>query len=363
MIGFSIDLIDEMDDIVDYMERMSKAGFNFVFATIYEPDENIQGYILKAKEIAKVCKRLNINMMFGTSVTSLAELNLELGPELLKDIGVTSVRVSKSTPNHLIANLSNEFIVAVSASHVLAEDLDEIESLGGRIENIEAWFHYYERNEIGISGDYLIERTKFWQDRGVPVYAFVPGDNSYEDNFVSKITLERHRGRHPLYCTIDLFRDMGLDGICIGDSPIRVKTIYQFSRFMREEVLALFVDVLDDEYFPLISGEHKNRIDEARDVIRAEDRVVDPEINIIDRYLVSRPKGALTIDNHRNGRFMGEFHIGKVDLPLSRKVNVVAHLREEDIDLLEKCRGGDIFHVMENLTNVELRELTAYEPE
>lgn len=354
MIGFSIDLIDEVEVSLAYIRKMASVGFTSVFTTIYEPDEEKTDFLKNLKLVGEECSKLGMNLTLGTSSSSLKEVNLRLRQSDLEIYGITGIRLTKSTSNQLIAELSQNYTVCIPASHKSEKDVTELQELGAKMNNIEAWFFYYEREEIGISRDYMIDKNRYWQSMGIKTCAFIPGDDDYTDDFVSRVSLETHRHMHPLYCTIDLLKNIGLDKACIGDSPINDKTMYQFYKYMKENTILFFADVLDYEYFPLIEGRHRNRIDEGEFVIRAEDLIIDPELKIVDRYIITRPRGSMTIDNNLSGRFEGEFHIGKVDFPLSREVNVVAYTRESDRDLLDVCRGGDEFLIMENLPDEEI---------
>lgn len=348
MIGFSINLTDDLDYILSYIRQMKEAGFKNAFTTIYEPGEDKEDFLNKVNEVGKICHDHAIKLTLGLSKESAKEVNLDLSPALFEEMYIDGIRVTPQISNKTIAKFSKELKVALSASHINEDDLREIEAEGGRLENIEAWFYYYEREEIGLSLEYMLERIEFWESMGIQTAAFVPGDDDLSGDFAPRLSLEKHRGKHPLYATIDLLDNICVNSVYIGDSMINEKTMSQFKTYMETGLIVYYADVLDHEYFELIKGRHRNRIDEAENVIRAEDPIDIKGTRIVDRYLMSRPRGSMTIDNHRNGRFMGEFHITKVDLDLSNSVNLVAHVRERDIDLLEICRGGSEFEIIEN---------------
>lgn len=348
MIGFSINLTEELDHIESYIKKMVEAGFKHVFATIYEPGEEKDDFLEKINNVGEICSSCNLGFILGLSKYSAREVDLDLDPILFESKYITGIRVTPNISNKVIADFTKVMTVGVSASHTTYEDLKEIKDHDGVIDNLQAWYYYYERDEIGLSRKYMKERNKFWSQRNIRTVAFAPGDDDLTGEFVPRLTLEKHRDKHPLYSTIDFVTNQDIDSVFIGDSMITDKSIHQFKRYIKDGVIVLYVDVLDPEYFELIKGLHRNRIDEAEYVIRAENPIDIKDTKIIDRYLISRPKGSLTIDNHRNGRFMGEFHITKEDMPLSNKANVIAHVREEDIDLLDICFGGTYFEVVEN---------------
>ncbi len=348
MIGFSVDLKDDPILVKEYIKVMKEAGFDTVFTTIFVPDEDKSMYLENIISIGETCKEHGMKLMLSTSEESIKEVKLDLDVQRLKDIGITGVRVTHTMDPEIAALLSEHFTVAISASHTSSEDLKVLNECGANLSNIEAWFYYYDRAEIGLSEDFMRNKIKFWKSMDIKTTAFAPGDDHHIGPFVGSLTLEKHRAKHPLYSCIDLLTNFGIDNVIIGDSPLQPKTIHQFEKFMDENTLVFYVDVLDYEYFPLVKGLHKNRIDEAEYVIRAEDMVFQSDVHVVNRYLVSRPRGSLTLDNYKYGKYMGEFHINKVDMELSRMVNVVAHVREEDIDLIDVCSGGMLFEIVDN---------------
>lgn len=348
MIGFSINLFDDIEYIERYIRTMQAAGFENVFTTIYEPDEEKDEFKTTLKQVANICRELDLNLRLGLSKGSAQEMDLKIRPETFLNYGIKAVRATPDISNKIIAELTKHIKVAVSASHTDKNDLEEIRDYGGNTSMLEAWYYYYERDEIGLSAKYMKKKNKFWAKHGIKTAAFAPGDDDLSGDFNPRLTLEAHRGRHPLYATIDLLENHEIDSVYIGDSWLNEKTIHQFERYMHDDIIVFYVDVLDYEYFSLLEGVHRNRIDEADLVIRAENSLDIEDRRIVDRFLISRPKGSLTIDNHRNGRFMGEFHITKEDMPLSNRTNVVAHVRDEDIDLIDRCYGGYEFEIVEN---------------
>lgn len=62
----------------------------------------------------------------------------------------------------------------------------------------------------------------------------------------------------------------------------------------------------------------------------------------------NRPKGTITIDNENYKRYNEEFQITMVDLKSDERVNVLAHLKDEDICLLKYITGDIKFKFIED---------------
>jgi hypothetical protein len=92
---------------------------------------------------------------------------------------------------------------------------------------------------------------------------------------------------------------------------------------------------------------HRNRLDAARDVVRSETTRTDEERfvmtkNIATMHSTKRPKGTITIDNYLYGRYEHELQITLTDLEAHEGVNVIGHVIEEGIPLLDYVRKGGI---------------------
>ncbi len=61
------------------------------------------------------------------------------------------------------------------------------------------------------------------------------------------------------------------DLIYIGDGGLSEEVQEQFAMYQREQTILLHAEVIDAQFYEYILGNHINRQDEARDVIRSAD--------------------------------------------------------------------------------------------
>ena len=153
-------------------------------------------------------------------------------------------------------------------------------------------------------------------------------------------TLEEHRVIHPLAAALDLMVDT--DKIYIGDSGLSAEVLEQFSFYIKEETIKLKLKVLNEQV-AYVLGEHINRQDEARDVIRSAEARFKKIPHVVPLPAAERPIGAVTIDNANYLRYMGEIQLVKRQLPANEKVNVVGQVMKEDQALIQYIKAGQKF--------------------
>jgi hypothetical protein len=100
-----------------------------------------------------------------------------------------------------------------------------------------------------------------------------------------------------------------------------------------------------DNQIKYVLGAHINRQDEARDVIRSAEARFKKIPNVEPLSVRKRDVGAVTIDNAKYLRYMGEIQIVKRALPADEKVNVVGQVIAEDQALINHIKAGQKFYI------------------
>jgi hypothetical protein len=147
---------------------------------------------------------------------------------------------------------------------------------------------------------------------------------------------------HPIAAALDLSNDT--DKVYIGDSGLSRAVLSQFSFYIKEETLKLRVKAFDNQ-IKYVLGAHINRQDEARDVIRSAEARFKKIPNVEPLSVRKRDVGAVTIDNAKYLRYMGEIQIVKRALPADEKVNVVGQVIAEDQALINHIKAGQKFYI------------------
>ncbi|WP_334333111.1 MupG family TIM beta-alpha barrel fold protein [Companilactobacillus sp. HBUAS59544] len=335
MFGFSIYLDSSVSNKKEYINKMIEGGFKGVFTSLQIPEENSENYLKNIRELGNVCKQNNLNLTVDISDTTLSKLNISLlDNSFFEEIGITTVRIDAGISNETIALASQHLKIALNASTISEKDLKELENENANFNNLEAWNNYYPHPNTGIGKNFLLKKMKMFHNHNVKFFAFIPGDNNLRQPlFCGLPTLEEQRYAAPFYNLLELI-SMGVDSIYIGDEGLSKNSEYQIKQYLQNNIMVFYLNQYDANYEKWIFKKHRNRADCPEDVFRsAESRLWDipdlPPENCSERI-----KGSVTIDNLLYGRYAGEIQIVKKNLPSDKKVNVIAHICNRDIPLL-----------------------------
>lgn len=350
MYGISIFLSEEMtNDTRTYIKMMRDVGFKGIFTSLHIPEDDATLYAKRLRELGQIAQEMNMKLMVDISGEALkrAGFSFQQLDEILA-IGVTGLRMDYAISNKEIAEASKQLKIGLNASTITEIDVKELKNFHADFRNFEAWHNYYPRPETGLSSRFFSEKNTWLKQSGFKVFAFVPGNEQRRGPLYEGLpTLEKHRNENPFFAALDLAENFQVDGIYIGDPQLSSRTINQFKAYENEQVLAIEVADSGSAYYPLILGNHINRQDEARDVIRSAQARFKKVETIKPEAVMERKIGSVTIDNVNYGRYMGEIQVTKKDLPENQKINVVAHVVPADCSLLKLIGAGRNFKLIE----------------
>jgi len=177
------------------------------------------------------------------------------------------------------------------------------------------------------------------------VLAFIPGDTRKRGPvFEGLPTLEAHRNVIPSAAFADLALKFGLEEIFVGDPGISQKEIDRITRFSEEGILSIPCEI-HENWHHLYDQVFTCRVDSPKWLVRfQESRVYSCQGQSTDPHnCEKRMRGALTIDNIRYGRYSGEIMLIRSDLPADDRVNVIGHVPENALLLLDLIGRGTKF--------------------
>lgn len=343
MFGFSIFLNEGLSsETTHYIEEMARNGFSGIFTSLHIPEDDAAQYRKRLTDLGSVAKSNQLELMVDISGEALARAGFSFERvDELKEIGVTGLRMDYHISNQQIAKLSQGMPIALNASTITELDIQELRSANADFDHLEAWHNYYPRPETALDKEWYHEKNQWLKVCGFTIQGFVPGDEKLRGPLYQGLpTLEEHRGLHPLAAALDLLSDT--DKVYIGDSGVSKDVLRQFSSYIKEETLKLRVETFDKQV-EYVLGEHVNRQDEARDVIRSAEARFKKISNVEPLPARERKLGAVTIDNANYLRYMGEIQVIKRSLPADEKVNVVGQVIEKDQALIKHIKAGQKF--------------------
>ncbi|UTE77408.1 MupG family TIM beta-alpha barrel fold protein [Rossellomorea sp. KS-H15a] len=329
MIGISVYLSDE--DAEKRIIRASSSGVKLAFTSLHIPEES--GISRKrVRDLLSLFNREGFQVFADVSKKTPAMLGLHHFEEL-KELGVTALRLDDGFTTDEMLDLSLQFRIAINASTVGKKELQGWIESGLATENMIAWHNFYPKPETGLDEKYFLEQQNLYDTFGIPVYAFIPGDEKKRGPLhLGLPTLEDHRSQIPYVSAVQLKR-RGVTGLFVGDPGFSEELLGKLVRFDQEGVIELFYNGSWE-----IEGEYQLRPDPGRDVFRLLD--TRTESKILPQHTEGRPWGAITQDNDLYGRYKGEMQIVRRDLERNPAVNVIGRVCDKDLPLLEWFQPG-----------------------
>ncbi|WNB93038.1 MupG family TIM beta-alpha barrel fold protein [Bacillus sp. NEB1478] len=344
-LGISIYLSEPESFNSNWIEKCAKNGFQYIFTSLHIPEEKDERitFTKKVKNLGDIAQTVHMDVMADLSPASLERLGLEFQElPILKEWGITGVRLDYGFTAKQIAWLSHFLKVGLNASTIDADQLKELVNEGLDTSQAEACHNFYPKPFTGISKLALRERNEMFHRYGMKTMAFIPGDQKLRGPLQERLpTIEDHRNITPLESALEL-KELGTDKICAGDISLSDHSVQELN-YLTEQVILIYVKFRKN-YQSFYHTVHTNRLDAAQYVIRSatsreKNNQYKPE-SYTDDYF---NEGDITVDNMLYGRYSGELQICLQRLPANKKVNCAGKVCKESKPLLKFIRGGRKF--------------------
>ncbi len=351
-LGFSVyfGLDTTLEDNLTLLEQARELGYNRIFTSLHIPEVNYTSVKEDVRKFLEIAKGYEMDVISDICPQTFRFLDVEnMNMSALVDLGVKTVRVDFGYTNEEVAMMSHNsdgIKVQLNASTVTLDLMRRLEKYGTNFENVEALHNYYPRVGTGITEEYMIKVNEYLLERGISVGAFVQSNNRKRGPLKAGLpTLEDHRDKDVKTCANHLFA-LKNSFIFISDLMPSKQELIDLKELRPGEIcLRIKLEVDDPVTLRMLTMPYTARIDEARDAIRtSESRLMLGRDRIEPANIVERPIGAVTLDNMEYGRYRGELQILKTNQPRDNKINVVAHVVQEDLHLLKYITSGRKFY-------------------
>lgn len=313
-----------------------------VFLSLHISEEFDASFCARAEEACHALADMGYRIIADVSVKTVAQFGCTDLTELAEKLRLWALRIDYGFSVSEIQAMAEKMPIVLNASTTTVEDARAIAAKGGCVM---AMHNFYPRPETGLDEDYFREITESLRQAGLKVLAFIPGDARKRGPvFEGLPTLEAHRHILPSAAFADLALNYGLEAIFVGDPGISRKEIDRIDRFCREGILSIPCEIQDPWQY-LYDQVFTCRIDSPKRLVRfQESRIYSCQGPTTEpANFVPRTRGSLTIDNLRYGRYSGEIMLIRSDLPADDRVNVIGHVPENALLLLDLIGRGRKF--------------------
>ena len=256
------------------------------------------------------------------------------------DIDGLTLRLDDGFSIEQIAEISRTRKIMLNASTIEEGTLNDLLGFGANFENVAALHNFYPHSCTGLDTYFFDNQNHILRDFGVQVGAFVPSkDGKRRLPFREGLpTLEDCRN-FSTDLSARFLATLGIDFIIIGDGQPTLEELQALAAIQDDEVI-MQAQLLSNDLTTaeILSRKFTRRADVAKSVIRAIEgrqylKEVGGKIPPDNDLPIERSFGDVTVDNDGFGRYAGEVQIVQDILPADNRVNIAAHILEEEIFL------------------------------
>jgi len=312
------------------IETAADMGFKRLFTSVQIPEAaNAENFLDDLTDI------------LTTAVTNGFEIILDVNAENFSqyDIDGITLRLDDGFTIEQVAAISRARKIQLNASTVTEDFLNALTEHGANFDNIAALHNFYPHPWTGLETYYFDNQNRILHDFGIVVGAFVPSRDG-------KRRLPLREGLPTLEDCRNFSTDLAarflvaldVDFVIIGDGHPTDEELKAVATLKGDEVVFRAQLISNDlTTTEILSRTFTRRADVAKSVIRAvEGRRYLCEIGgkiPVEQLQIKRGFGDVTIDNENFGRYAGEVQIVQDVLPADGRVNIAAHIPDEEIFL------------------------------
>lgn len=340
-----------------YLEEAAKFGFSRLFVALLGAEPTQVGIRRDYGPILKRAKELNyevscdvngevIKAVCGEGFFGNYDLSFfhELGVDIIRfDMGMSEMEEAFFIKNKF--GIKVELNMSMEIDHVSG-----VLAMGAPREKVMGCHNYYPHNYTGLSLEYFNRCTSIWTKHNLRTAAFISTQSSEKygpwpicDGLP---TLEMHRN---LPITTQLKHYVGMDTIddvLIGDAFATTEELEALSN-VNKTIVSLDVELtdgLDEKYKTILKMPLSRRPDTNDYIIRSiEGRLFLRKEDIQPFNTVDIKRGDILIENNLYGQYKGEVQIALRDMKNSGRTNVVGHIKDYEVFLIDYIKAGQSF--------------------
>ncbi len=250
MFGISVFLSEPItNETKEYIKLAKHMGVNGIFSSIHIPENDSKLYKERLKSLANISKDLGLNLMIDISKDALEKAGFSFeNLSELKNIGVTGLRMDYGISSEIISKASKEMTIALNASTLTKDFIDELKYYKADFSAFEMWHNYYPREDTGLDNEFFFKTNKFLKSEGFKIVAFVPGDKILRAPIFKGLpTLEEHRQTTTYFSFIDMATNYLVDSVYIGDPEISLETFKKINEWINTKTMSLNCSVIEND--------------------------------------------------------------------------------------------------------------------
>ncbi|MGO1041922.1 DUF871 domain-containing protein [Clostridioides difficile] len=342
-------------EIYDYIDKAAENGFTRIFSCLLSVEDTKENIIKKFKNINEHAKFKGLEVILDVNPRVFGKLEISYKDlKFFKEIRADGIRLDMGftgSEESLMTFNSQNLKIEINMSNN-THYIDTIMDYQPNKENLIGCHNFYPHRYSGLNLEHFINCTERFNKYGLRTAAFITSQN--ENTFGpwpvtdGLPTIEMHRNlpldvqaKHII--AMNNINDIIISNCYPTDEEIEVLG------FMRRDMVTF--DVTIEESTPEIEKKilfeeiHFNRGDISDNMIRSTQSRVKYKGHKFELFSVPEviKKGDIVIESSEYGHYAGELQIALNDMKNSGKSNVVGHIKDEELFILDYIKPWQKF--------------------
>ena len=362
------------EEVYAYMEKAAKLGFKRIFTCFLSiPEDKRESYLVEFKEFMTKAHELGFEVAADTNPEVFKLIGAT--PDNLKpfvDLGLDIIRMDGNFGTQGDIQLTrNQDNIKIEFNASMDSGVELLIKNGGNREQIIMCHNFFPERYTGLDFDLFQEYNRYWKELNLHTAAFVSSNNENTIGpwqvFCGLPTVEIMRGL-PIDLQARLMLAAGnVDDILIGNYPATDEELEALSK-INFQAIEMRVDEVpeitaNEQMIMYEFGPHWDRYDHSSFMLRSsmprvkfkekasvQDFGLSSNQTVVDKNIPHHDcdkkvftRGEVLIVNDNLAHYRGELEIVLTEIPNDGERNLVATIKEEELQLLDFIKPGHHF--------------------
>ena len=362
------------EEVYAYMEKAAKLGFKRIFTCFLSiPEDKRESYLVEFKEFMTKAHELGFEVAADTNPEVFKLIGAT--PDNLKpfvDLGLDIIRMDGNFGTQGDIQLTrNQDNIKIEFNASMDSGVELLIKNGGNREQIIMCHNFFPERYTGLDFDLFQEYNRYWKELNLHTAAFVSSNNENTIGpwqvFCGLPTVEIMRGL-PIDLQARLMLAAGnVDDILIGNYPATDEELEALSK-INFQAIEMRVDEVpeitaNEQMIMYEFGPHWDRYDHSSFMLRSsmprikfkekasvQDFGLSSNQTVVDKNIPHHDcdkkvftRGDVLIVNDNLAHYRGELEIVLTEIPNDGERNLVATIKEEELQLLDFIKPGHHF--------------------
>ena len=362
------------EEVYAYMEKAAKLGFKRIFTCFLSiPEDKRESYLVEFKEFMTKAHELGFEVAADTNPEVFKLIGAT--PDNLKpfvDLGLDIIRMDGNFGTQGDIQLTrNQDNIKIEFNASMDSGVELLIKNGGNHEQIIMCHNFFPERYTGLDFDLFQEYNRYWKELNLHTAAFVSSNNENTIGpwqvFCGLPTVEIMCGL-PIDLQARLMLAAGnVDDILIGNYPATDEELEALSK-INFQAIEMRVDEVpeitaNEQMIMYEFGPHWDRYDHSSFMLRSsmprvkfkekasvQDFGLSSNQTVVDKNIPHHDcdkkvftRGDVLIVNDNLAHYRGELEIVLTEIPNDGERNLVATIKEEELQLLDFIKPGHHF--------------------